>query len=403
MSHAVVNPDREELIQCPYDPVHMISQMRFPYHLMKCRKNHDGKEYMQCPFDAKHVFPKSRREEHLAVCDKKAIVEPQLVLDDGARNLQEIIPQSKASAFSDFLSNEWDEEAPSAGATKSTFSSFSNPDLPDVNSFAAVGPSSTNSFSAGAVSSSTRDAGNQHGSISDVSNYQQRGSYSEVPRPRKPNNNGPGKNKYKSPSVSNTNAVSSASSTYSSPKPQYNNNNFNDVNRVSTNYYSEPPSYPSPPSTLAAPDSYSSPGSGGSSPGSLRKPNKATKSLKPEPIGSSYSSTSRSFGRGRARTTPEVSVLNIEAEPGSYKLPEQIDYYNPPATTMTSSFGRGRGAAGSEQPLRRPGVTDQNARVVLEKEKMKLFKKIRQTKVLEEKLEAGEVLEDNQVGNVREC
>lgn len=30
------DPDR--LVQCPYDPNHMIRQSRFPYHVLKCKK-----------------------------------------------------------------------------------------------------------------------------------------------------------------------------------------------------------------------------------------------------------------------------------------------------------------------------------------------------------------------------
>ena len=30
-------PDPDELIECPYDRVHMVRAKRFQYHLMKCR------------------------------------------------------------------------------------------------------------------------------------------------------------------------------------------------------------------------------------------------------------------------------------------------------------------------------------------------------------------------------
>ena len=30
--------DPDELIPCPYDPVHMVARKRMPYHIMKCRK-----------------------------------------------------------------------------------------------------------------------------------------------------------------------------------------------------------------------------------------------------------------------------------------------------------------------------------------------------------------------------
>ena len=35
----MVDPyDPEELIVCPYDPVHKVARKRFTYHLIKCRK-----------------------------------------------------------------------------------------------------------------------------------------------------------------------------------------------------------------------------------------------------------------------------------------------------------------------------------------------------------------------------
>ena len=31
-------PDPEDLLECPYDRVHMVRAKRFQYHLMRCRK-----------------------------------------------------------------------------------------------------------------------------------------------------------------------------------------------------------------------------------------------------------------------------------------------------------------------------------------------------------------------------
>jgi hypothetical protein len=30
--------DPDELVVCPYDPVHRVQRKRYQYHLMKCRK-----------------------------------------------------------------------------------------------------------------------------------------------------------------------------------------------------------------------------------------------------------------------------------------------------------------------------------------------------------------------------
>ncbi|XP_028823144.1 gametocyte-specific factor 1-like isoform X2 [Denticeps clupeoides] len=62
------NPD--ELMQCPYDLNHKIRVCRFPYHLIKCGKNHPDlvKKMKTCPFNAKHVLPQNELSHHLAVC-----------------------------------------------------------------------------------------------------------------------------------------------------------------------------------------------------------------------------------------------------------------------------------------------------------------------------------------------
>ena len=80
--------------------------------------------------------------------------------------------------------------------------------------------------------------------------------------------------------------------------------------------------------------------------------------------------------------------------PGSYaiqSLPEPIDSYNPPPV---ASFGRGRGAANYSETMGRPGMSEKGTRESLEKERQKLLKKIRETKVLEERHADGEVLEE---------
>lgn len=70
--------DPEELLECPYDRVHMVRAKRFQYHLIKCRKNYTGTEYEKCPFNAKHQMPRPEFRHHLANCPDKAMVEPEL-------------------------------------------------------------------------------------------------------------------------------------------------------------------------------------------------------------------------------------------------------------------------------------------------------------------------------------
>lgn len=69
--------DPEELLECPYDRVHMVRAKRFQYHLIKCRKNYTGADFETCPFNAKHQMPKPEFRHHLANCPDKAMVEPE--------------------------------------------------------------------------------------------------------------------------------------------------------------------------------------------------------------------------------------------------------------------------------------------------------------------------------------
>ncbi|CAL8367102.1 unnamed protein product [Lota lota] len=68
--------DREKLLQCPFDINHQIRACRFPYHLIKCRKNHPklASELKTCPFNARHLILKHEMTLHTATCvDRKPI------------------------------------------------------------------------------------------------------------------------------------------------------------------------------------------------------------------------------------------------------------------------------------------------------------------------------------------
>ncbi|XP_069882561.1 gametocyte-specific factor 1-like isoform X1 [Dipodomys merriami] len=72
--------DPERLLQCPYDKNHKIRSCRFPYHLVKCRKNHPdiAAKLATCPFNARHLVPRDQLSEHIATCMDKIFLEDEV-------------------------------------------------------------------------------------------------------------------------------------------------------------------------------------------------------------------------------------------------------------------------------------------------------------------------------------
>ncbi|XP_071803898.1 uncharacterized protein [Asterias amurensis] len=71
-----VDPDM--LLNCPYDLAHRILAKRFPYHVMKCRKNHILANMSICPFNARHIIPISELRHHVANCLDRSTIEPDI-------------------------------------------------------------------------------------------------------------------------------------------------------------------------------------------------------------------------------------------------------------------------------------------------------------------------------------
>uniref|UniRef100_A0A803TNH7 CHHC U11-48K-type domain-containing protein n=1 Tax=Anolis carolinensis TaxID=28377 RepID=A0A803TNH7_ANOCA len=65
--------DPEKLLQCPYDKNHQIRASRFPYHLVKCKKNNEkiAKQLVTCPYNARHRIPKDEFNSHIEICESK--------------------------------------------------------------------------------------------------------------------------------------------------------------------------------------------------------------------------------------------------------------------------------------------------------------------------------------------
>uniref|UniRef100_A0A3P9IX18 CHHC U11-48K-type domain-containing protein n=1 Tax=Oryzias latipes TaxID=8090 RepID=A0A3P9IX18_ORYLA len=71
--------DPEKLLLCPFDKNHLIRTCRFPYHLIKCRKNHPklAAELKTCPFNACHLIPPHELAHHTETCAHRVTVDPK--------------------------------------------------------------------------------------------------------------------------------------------------------------------------------------------------------------------------------------------------------------------------------------------------------------------------------------
>ncbi|XP_068588920.1 gametocyte-specific factor 1 [Cebidichthys violaceus] len=104
------NCDPDELQQCPFDKNHQIRACRFPYHLIKCRKNHPklASELKTCPFNARHLVHKHELTHHTETCEDRISV---ATVDVGSTNghCQWQVPAS--TWVNPDMSEDWDNEA----------------------------------------------------------------------------------------------------------------------------------------------------------------------------------------------------------------------------------------------------------------------------------------------------
>ncbi|XP_026188907.1 gametocyte-specific factor 1 [Mastacembelus armatus] len=109
------NCDPDKLLQCPFDKNHLIRSCRFPYHLIKCRKNHPklASELQTCPFNARHLVPKDQLKRHTETCEDRISVHPV----DGETTEAHCRWQVPLSTWVvPNMSEDWDKEADNAAA-----------------------------------------------------------------------------------------------------------------------------------------------------------------------------------------------------------------------------------------------------------------------------------------------
>ncbi|XP_070696405.1 gametocyte-specific factor 1 [Pempheris klunzingeri] len=107
------NCDPDKLLQCPFDQNHQIRACRFPYHLIKCRKNHPklASELKTCPFNARHLVPKHELTLHTETCEDRISVDTE---DGGSTNgpCKWQVPVS--TWINPDMTEDWDKEADDA-------------------------------------------------------------------------------------------------------------------------------------------------------------------------------------------------------------------------------------------------------------------------------------------------
>ncbi|KAI7814968.1 putative gametocyte-specific factor 1-like [Triplophysa rosa] len=112
------NPDK--LLLCPYDPSHLIRACRFPYHLIKCRKNHPELigELRTCPFNARHLMRKNELSHHISTCLNRCSVNETYVDNDKIDNKFQIPVSTWTAPACD---EDWDEEIDKNATIVSSF------------------------------------------------------------------------------------------------------------------------------------------------------------------------------------------------------------------------------------------------------------------------------------------
>ncbi|XP_076828627.1 gametocyte-specific factor 1 isoform X2 [Brachyhypopomus gauderio] len=107
------NPDK--LLQCPYDPSHKIRACRFPYHLLKCKKNHPqlASVLWTCPFNARHLMHKYEASDHMDNCtDRCSISNDYVVTAESQHKFQVAVDTWTIPACDE----DWDQEIQEAAS-----------------------------------------------------------------------------------------------------------------------------------------------------------------------------------------------------------------------------------------------------------------------------------------------
>lgn len=67
-----IRDNKTNMLQCPYNPYHVVTEARFLQHIIKCKKDYKGPALAECPFKSTHIMPKADLEKHLSTCPDAA-------------------------------------------------------------------------------------------------------------------------------------------------------------------------------------------------------------------------------------------------------------------------------------------------------------------------------------------
>ncbi|MCI4387194.1 hypothetical protein PGIGA_G00071300 [Pangasianodon gigas] len=111
----VDDADPNVMMQCPYDKNHQIRACRFPFHILKCAKNHPklASELKTCPFNAKHLVPKHELAHHIEHCEDKRLI----TMEDDGNNKMHSKFHVPIKWTAPACEEDWEEEADDNAAT----------------------------------------------------------------------------------------------------------------------------------------------------------------------------------------------------------------------------------------------------------------------------------------------
>ena len=55
-----------ELLSCPYNKEHRITQRKFIWHVSKCKKTHSRLQALECPYNSTHYIPPEEYDHHIS-------------------------------------------------------------------------------------------------------------------------------------------------------------------------------------------------------------------------------------------------------------------------------------------------------------------------------------------------